>query len=370
LSSLSTLYFIGNCLSLDENPTFRDEIIVQFSDENYDWSQFIWTCSNHLVLPVIYLKFLKYDLLSYVPDILAQHLEEIYSLNRTRNEQILLQVKEINATLNAAGISPIYMKGTGNLIDGIYSDVGERIIGDIDFLVPEKDFMTAAECFKKEGYIISFPSAIPYDKSKHHHYPQLWKEEVVADIEIHWLPVAQRNSAHFGTDLVQKNRKTVAEYPGCYVLSDDHKVILSFIHSQLTNSGHRLGVVSLRDINDVYRFSKRTDLASVLPLIYKQRKAEAYFTIAQKLLGLPLTISESLLTKVFCRKHDLNLTSRLFSVLYRLPWVLAGMFIHGYPKQIKEAFIFKGARQLLFRRLGNRKWYIQHFRLVKKNIAG
>jgi len=49
--------------------------------------------------------------------------------------------------------SPIYLKGTGNLIDGIYSDIGERIIGDIDFLVPEKDFRTTAELFKKEGYL-------------------------------------------------------------------------------------------------------------------------------------------------------------------------------------------------------------------------
>ena len=46
--------------------------------------------------------------------------KEIYTLNRTRNEHILLQVKEINTTLNAAGISPIYLKGTGNLIDVIY----------------------------------------------------------------------------------------------------------------------------------------------------------------------------------------------------------------------------------------------------------
>jgi len=44
-------------------------------------------------------------------------------------------MKEMNATLNAAGISPIYLKGTGNLIDGFYEDIGERIIGDIDFLV-------------------------------------------------------------------------------------------------------------------------------------------------------------------------------------------------------------------------------------------
>jgi len=44
-------------------------------------------------------------------------------------------MKEMNAKLNAAGISPIYLKGTGNLIDGFYEDIGERIIGDIDFLV-------------------------------------------------------------------------------------------------------------------------------------------------------------------------------------------------------------------------------------------
>ena len=65
------LYFIGQCLSLDEHPTFRETIIAQFSKPDYDWNQFIWTCSNHLVLPVIYLKFLKHDLLSYVPEVLA-----------------------------------------------------------------------------------------------------------------------------------------------------------------------------------------------------------------------------------------------------------------------------------------------------------
>ena len=95
-NKLRVLYFIGQCLSLDEHPTFRETIIVQFSDENYDWNQFIWTCSNHLILPVIYLKFLKCDLLGYLPEVLAQHLKEIYTLNRTHNEQILLQIKALN----------------------------------------------------------------------------------------------------------------------------------------------------------------------------------------------------------------------------------------------------------------------------------
>jgi len=368
--SIRTLYFIGQCLSLDEHPAFRETIIVQFSDPEYDWNSFIWTCSNHLVLPAIYLKFRDHKLLSYLPEVLAQHLEEIYKLNRARNEQILLQVKAINGSLNRAGISPIYLKGTGNLIDDVYSDTGERIIGDIDFLVPERDLFIAAEIFKEEGYRISFPSFAPFNTSKHHHYPRLWREDVVADIEIHWSPVNTTNAVHFSADLVQKNKKIVTGYPGCFVLSDDHKVILSFIHSQLTNSGHRLGIVSLRDIVDIYRFSKRTDITNVLPQIHQQRKAGAYFDIMQKLMGLTVTGKQTLTSKVYCRKHDLNLTSPLFSVVNRLPWVLTRLLLHGYPDQIKEAFIYKGAQQALITRLSSKKWYQQHFRLLRKSIIG
>jgi len=368
--SILPISFIGQCLSLDEHPAFRETIIVQFSDPEYDWNSFIWTCSNHLVLPAIYLKFREHDLLGYLPEVLAQHLEEIYKLNCTRNEQILLQVKAINETLNRAGISPIYLKGTGNLIDGVYSDTGERIIGDIDFLVPEKDLLKAAECFKEEGYRISFPSFAPYNTSKHHHYPQLWRDDVVADIEIHWSPVNTSNAAHFSADLVQKNKKIVTAYPGCFVLSDDHKVILSFIHSQLTNSGHRLGIVSLRDIVDMYRFSKRTDLNTVLTQMHHQRKAGAYFDIMQKLLGLTGTGKPTLTSKIYSWKHDLNQTSPLFSVINRLPWVLTRLLLHGYPDQVKEAFIYKGAQQALITRLSSKSWYQQHFRLLRKSIIG
>ena len=365
-NKIRVLYFIGQCLSLDEHPTFRDEIIAQFSDENYDWNQFIWTCSNHLVLPAIYLKFLKHDLLSYVPDVLAQHLEEIYTLNSTRNEQILLQVEEINATLNAAGISPIYMKGTGNLIDGIYDDIGERIIGDIDFLVPESDFLATAECFKNEGYQICFPAYLPYDQMKH--YPRLWKEDVAADLEIHRVPVTQKYAAHFCSDLVQQSKKAVTDFPGCYVLSDDHKVTLNFIHSQLSNAGHRLGIVSLRDVYDLHCFSKRVDLQQI-EAPYRQ-KYLSYCDITNKLLGLPISEKQTMTSKIFCRKHDLNLSSPLFSTLNRIPWTISVFILIVIPMKWKEFFHYQEARQILVRKMGSRNWYIQQLEIYKKMITG
>ena len=49
----------------------------------------------------------------------------------------------------ANNISPIFLKGTGNILEGLYEDVGERMVGDIDFLFSEEDFFKAIDIFKK-----------------------------------------------------------------------------------------------------------------------------------------------------------------------------------------------------------------------------
>jgi len=281
-----------------------------------------------------------------------------------------LQVQAINATLNAAGISPLYLKGTGNLIDGIYSDIGERIIGDIDFLVPEKDYLVAAELFKNEGYIICIPTNIPSDQRRHHHYPRLWKEDAVADIEIHRQPVIRKYEAGFSANLVLQSKKAVADYPGCYVPCDKHKIIHNFVHSQLTNSGHRLGVVSLRDIYDLYRISLRSNLTAVLSQTQSPKKASAYFEIAHLLLGLPISEKKSLTSKVFIWKHNLNLSSPIFNKTNRILWMISWVVVHGFFKQIKELIIYKEERDLFIQNLGNKNWYILHWQFYKKMVTG
>ena len=366
--SIRTLYFIGQCLSLDEHPSFRETIIAQFSDPGYDWNSFIWTCSNHLVLPVIYLKMKKHDLLSYVPEVLAQHLEEIYSLNRTRNEQILEQMKEINTALNASGISPIYLKGTGNLIDGVYEDIGERIVGDIDLLIPEAEYLKAVELIKEIGYVNHWGE--PRNPEKLKHYPTLYKDNVPVDIEIHRIPVQDEYLKYINAEMILSQKTAVASFPGCFVPSDNHKILYSFVHSQLCNTGYRLGVVSLRDIYDLYCFSKRAAIINALAGFPVQRKVDAYFAIAEKLLGITISGKKSLTSKVYIWKHDMNLASPLFYKINRFPWVISELVIKGYPRRIKEAFLYNDAQKLLIQNLGSRKWYIHHLQLYKKMITG
>ena len=46
------------------------------------------------------------------------------------------------------GVRPVFLKGTGNVLEGLYEDIGERMVGDIDFLIQQKDFLKAVDILK------------------------------------------------------------------------------------------------------------------------------------------------------------------------------------------------------------------------------
>ena len=61
-------------------------------------------------------------------------MKHITDLNRDRNKQIISQAQDLNTLLLNNNITPIFLKGTGNLLEGLYDDIAERMLGDIDFL--------------------------------------------------------------------------------------------------------------------------------------------------------------------------------------------------------------------------------------------
>ena len=65
-------------------------------------------------------------------------MKNITEINRERNKLIIDQAKEINKLLLMHNIKPIFLKGMAALVEGIYNDIGERMISDIDLIVSEK----------------------------------------------------------------------------------------------------------------------------------------------------------------------------------------------------------------------------------------
>ena len=368
MTNSELFYFTGKCLALDENPRFNNEIIDKCKADVIDWQQFVALCSNHLILPAIYLKFMSHGIIEYLPDELSECLTEIYQLNVKRNSRILKQVDEIIRVLNNNKIYPVFLKGTGNLLDGLYSDIGERILGDIDFLVPENDYLLSAELMKNEGYSAVSEIRAYTDVKTLKHYPRLFHPDFEAVIEIHRLPVNEKYQSWFNTGIIDREKVMVSSLPWCYVESDSHKIIHNFIHSQLSNKGNLLGIVSFRDLYDLYLLSKRVTVSETLPLIETKQRAIAYFVFAGRTLSLEhkFYLNSNLSSRILCLKHSLNLNSPAFYHTHRIIVFITRRIFVGYVGQIIKSTYSNRMRQSIIRRIISRKWYGGHLQSYKR----
>lgn len=361
MTNNENFYFAGKCLTLDEHPAFRGEIVQRIESDSIHWDNFVSLCSNHLILPVMYLKFKTHDILAYLPQELAEFMKEIYQLNLLRNHQIMKQLHEITKLLNENGIYPTVLKGAGNLADHLYSDLGERMMGDIDLLVHEEEYLPAAHLLEKDGYYSSIEILNDIKRAKH--YPRLMKAGVPADVEVHRIPVNQPYIKWYNTEIIDTEKKAINEDSFYYVLSDKHKMIHNFIHSQLSDKGDDYGIVSLRDIYDLYLLNKRVSVVATLPSIQYKRKAITYFIFAGKALGIAKIFyaKESFAARLFCLKHQLNQSSAIFFKINRNLRYLFERIIFGYSRQFIKSFYSKEMRHSVIARLSHPQWRINHW---------
>ena len=129
-----SLYFIAKCLTISLEEKNRDEIEKQLKSMSIDWDTVVKVSTAHYVFPALYCNLKRSNFLHYLPEELVTYMEQITNLNRERNKKIITQAKDLNSLLLANNIRPIFLKGTGNLLAGIYEDIAERMVGDIDLI--------------------------------------------------------------------------------------------------------------------------------------------------------------------------------------------------------------------------------------------
>ncbi|MGQ8336612.1 nucleotidyltransferase family protein [Sunxiuqinia sp. A32] len=374
--NIETFRLVGKCLGLDENPEFRDELIEKSNLGLIDWERFVFICSNHLILPTVYLKFQTNGILDHIPEELTLHLKEMYQLNLSRNSEIEKQLKEIVESLNKNGIMPILLKGAANLMDGLYRDKGERMMSDIDLLVEEEDYVKSAEILRNIGYMVAEEASEWVDIHKAKHYPRLFRKDCVADVEIHRIPVDRSYIGWFNSEIINQEKGEISSLLGCFVESDLHKIIHNFIHCQLVDEGFLTGIVSLRDVYDLYLLSKRCPLERAIPSIKPKQKAIAYFAYVGMMLGLNKSFysKRNLSYRVLMSRHFLIQRSKFSQKTYLSSVFILQRIFKGYLGQIFKAFYSKEKRQYLTKRITNKDWYSNHLRMYsrfyKRNIKG
>lgn len=249
-----TLLFIARALTINHEKHNHEYVSQKIDKKKVNWEKVVQLSTKHYVFPALYCNIKRAKLLRGIPDDLVAYMKHITDLNRARNRKIIEQAKEINSILKEHNIQPIFLKGTCFLFQDFYEDIGERMVGDIDFIVSHDDFEQTIQILKKHGYDKLNKASYSYPIFKH--YDRLVKNDAIAAIEIHKEMIIEGYHDSFNYSLVAKDLITTNDYN---VLSLPNQLCLSIIAKQINDDGQFYYDIALRNAYDVFLLSTKID---------------------------------------------------------------------------------------------------------------
>ena len=136
------------------NILYRSEsrILNGIDINTINFENLIKLASSHLMLPALYFNINKKNHSHLFPDDFIDYIKNIYSINKARNTVLLSEAKELSELLYKNNIKHIFLKGTALLLSNVFEDIGERMIGDIDFIIQHKDEEKTTKVLGRNNY--------------------------------------------------------------------------------------------------------------------------------------------------------------------------------------------------------------------------
>ena len=292
--------------------------IINFED-------LIKLASSHLMLPALFFNINKKNLSHLFPEDFIEYIKNIYSINKARNVILLKEAKELSDLLYKNNINHIFLKGTALLLSDVFEDIGERMIGDIDFIIQHLDEGKVRDLLHKNSYYSDYPVLFKLFKNKH--LPrQINKNKTIA-IEPHTelLSFGNRfifNSTRLIDDFKEETKaiKTPSKsflFDHCiYALQIDDKGFFSSCHSH-------------RSIYDIYKLNSKNSLT--IKNIKKDIYIKYFFITIDKFKIFDITITPTF----FGSYYDKSFRAvRLFSLKVYMRFI-----------QIVELFVSRKYRE-------------------------
>jgi hypothetical protein len=303
-----TLFFVGQSLTINHDPENNVLIEEQLKSKSVDWEAVVKVSTAHLVLPALYCNLKRANFLHYLLEDLVNYMVHITDLNRERNRQIVAQAKEINELLLANHITPIFLKGTGNLLEGLYEDIAERMVGDMDFIVSKEEYQKTIELLLNFGYETVHKKEYYYPEFKH--YPRIHKKDTksIVAIEIHKELLTRKYAHEFNYDVVKSDTQHINNFR---VLSDVNQLNLTIIAKQINDAGNDFKTISLRNAYDLFLLSQRSTAKSAIAIFHKLYEPlnnflAVCYEVMGKISSLEYTVTNktTLYVQIFYRQLD------------------------------------------------------------------
>ena len=354
-----TLFFVAKCLTISLDDKNKLSVEKHLKSKNIDWDSVVKVSTNHLVFPALYCNLQRCNLLHYLPKDLVAYMEHISNLNRVRNKKIIMEARELNNLLLAKGIKPIFLKGTANLLAGLYEDTAERMVGDIDFIFSKEDYPKAIKLLRNFDYseVNKYDYHYHFPEGNQNHYRRLQKENNIAAIEIHSEILAiEKYRKEFNYSVVKKDSQVINEVR---VMSYANKLNLSIIANQINDHGFEYKKMALRNAYDVFLLSKKTN-------------AKISVNALDKLIN-PLNCFLAACYEVFNKVESLEYNNSKMTASYlsffnsqfnnkktterRHERIKTYLFLKSRLDIIYKSLIYKDYRVWLFKRVTDKNWY-------------
>lgn len=117
-----------------------------------DWQAIIGLANHTLLTPSLHAALLRSGQIDALPGDARDYLRFVATCNRERNIRLRAQLLEAVAAFNAAGITPVLLKGGVPLYLAAEGRVPDRITSDLDVAVEPSDMAGALACLEALGY--------------------------------------------------------------------------------------------------------------------------------------------------------------------------------------------------------------------------
>ncbi|MEE4001313.1 nucleotidyltransferase family protein [Tenacibaculum sp. FZY0031] len=341
-----TLFFIGKCLTITHEKHNRELVEKKIKNNAVDWDAVVKVSTAQYVFPALYCNLKRANFLQYLPNDLVEYMQHITNLNRERNEHIIAEANEINKLLLSNNITPIFLKGTGNLLEGIYIDIAERMVGDIDFLVNPEKFKITVNILKENGYKEKTSDYLD-NTVLNRHYPKITKKEKIAAIEVHYKMIT--NEKGFDYNFIENSLKKLTN--NINILSYENQILLTCFNKQINEKAQWTKTISLRNSYDLYMLSKRASIKTVLNKFYHSKSdyLKNFLAITNYIFGSPesLVYIKTHKTESYIKKVLFFINNPKESANNKKKWDLYFLNKHRFSVILKS-FYLKKYRKYLF----------------------
>jgi len=251
----NTYQHIADILSFKTSNNFLQQ---QWNHTEFNWDTIVVLGSQHLIIPALYQRLKSRNLLHLLPEGLELYLDDIASQNRQRNLAILEQVKSLTLLLNSHNIKHAFLKGAALLAADYFEDYSERMIGDIDILIEEKDLSNAFELLKTESYQ-PIEATFGADFFEHKHLPRLTSTTYICAVELHRKLFVKHKDIALSNANILKHKRQIND---TYVPSHWHLLLHNILNYQINDLGQHYKTINFRSAYDTIILSQPKDLKS------------------------------------------------------------------------------------------------------------